>query len=210
MSKLKIADYLLEIKAVRLQVQQPFTWSSGWKSPIYCDNRLILSYPEIRKGVSEAFVERIKETYPQATAIAGVATGAIAMGMLVAEAMGLPFVYVREKPKGHGMQNQVEGRADASWKYVVIEDLISTGGSSVKAVKALQAAGLEVLGTLAIFSYGFPQATAAFAETGTAFHTLTGLDALLEQAIKRDYIRTEEIETIQNWQQHPDAWPVNA
>ncbi len=208
MTRTKIADYLLEIKAVRIRVQDPFTWSSGWRSPIYCDNRLILSYPQIRTEVRDAFVEKIREVYPGCTAIAGVATGAIAMGALVADAMGLPFVYVREKPKGHGMQNQVEGRAETEWSYVVIEDLISTGKSSVNAVQAMQSAGLNVLGALAIFSYGFPQAKAAFDAVNTPFDTLTGFDALLPLCITRNLIQPEEISAIEAWQQQPDAWMV--
>ena len=202
----KIAEYLLKIKAVRLAVNEPFTWSSGWRSPIYCDNRLILSYPEYRKEIAKAFVEIIQDKYPNAKAIAGVATGAIAWGVLVAEAMGLPFVYIRSKAKGHGLQNLVEGKVDPETPYVIIEDLISTGKSSVAALKALQAAGAQVQGTLSIFSYGFPQATELFETTGTAFHPLTNLATLLEKAIEIDYLEPREQETVMAWQQAPSTW----
>lgn len=202
----KIADYLLKIKAVRINSEEPFTWSSGWKSPIYCDNRLTLSYPEIRKEITEAFVRKIKASYQDVEAIAGVATGAIALGVLVAEALGLPFVYIRSKAKGHGMQNLVEGNVEADKNYVVIEDLVSTGKSSVQAVKALQAVGVKVLGTISIFSYGFPQATKAFETTGTAYDSLINLSELLQKAIEIDYLHASEKETIFSWQQNPEAW----
>jgi len=204
--KSKIAAHLLQIKAVRLSVDAPFTWASGWKSPIYCDNRLILSFPEIRTEVVDAFVARIRQTYPMAGGIAGVATGAIAWGALVAEKMQLPFAYVRSQAKGHGLQNLIEGRIDPKAAYVVTEDLISTGKSSVQAVQALQEAGGRVLGTVAIFSYGFPQAAAAFAPTGTRYTSLTNLETLLQKAAEFDYLRPEEQEIIFAWQQHPDTW----
>jgi orotate phosphoribosyltransferase len=202
----KIAEYLLKIKAVRIAVESPFTWSSGWRSPIYCDNRLILSYPEIREEVKQAFVELVREKYPHADGIAGVATGAIAWGALVADELGLPFVYVRAKAKGHGLQNLVEGKVKPDMTLVVIEDLVSTGKSSVAAVKSLQEAGAEVLGTLSIFSYGFPQADQAFAATKTSYSPLTNLEALLEKAIEIDYLGAQEKDTIFSWQQNPAEW----
>ena len=202
----KIAEYLLKIKAVRLSIDPPFTWSSGWKSPIYCDNRLTLSYPEIRREIRRAFAERIRNEYSEATGIAGVATGAIAQGVMVAEELGLPFIYVRSKAKGHGMQNLLEGKVDPVGKYVVIEDLVSTGKSSVQAVKAIQESGAEVLGTLAIFSYGFPHARATFAETGTSYDSLTNLQELLQKAEEINYLRPQEKDTILSWQNDPEKW----
>ncbi|MEL6676100.1 MAG: orotate phosphoribosyltransferase [Bacteroidota bacterium] len=206
MESSKIAEYLLKIKAVQLRLDPPFTWSSGWKSPIYCDNRLSLSYPEVRNFVRDSFVHQVRERYPEATAIAGVATGAIALGALVANAMDLPMVYIRSKAKGHGMAKLVEGKLDPEGKYVVIEDLVSTGKSSVKAVKALQDEGATVLGTLAIFSYGFPVAEAAFSETGTPFHSLTNLSELLQKATEINYLQPESQATIMDWQKDPELW----
>ncbi|MEO0468948.1 MAG: orotate phosphoribosyltransferase [Bacteroidota bacterium] len=206
MRSTKIAESLLKINAVRIQPTTPFTWSSGWKSPIYCDNRLTLSYPEIRTAIRDAFVEIIKADFPQVTGIAGVATGAIAHGMLVADVLNLPFVYIRAKAKGHGMKNLVEGKVDDKGTYVIIEDLISTGKSSIAAVEAMQATGATVLQTLAIFSYGFPQAEAAYQQNGTRFQTLTNLKDLLEKATEFDYLQPQEQKTILNWQQDPANW----
>lgn len=202
----KIAAHLLEIKAVKLNVAQPFTWASGWKSPIYCDNRVTLSHPAVREAIKAAFVQKVQENYPDAHGIAGVATGAIALGVLVAEELGLPFVYVRSAPKGHGLGNLVEGDLSQAERYVVIEDLISTGGSSAKAVQALQHAGAEVLGTLAIFTYGFPHAQRAFAETQTHFDTLTNFGALLPLAIESGYITEAQAAEIAVWQSSPETW----
>ncbi len=204
--KFKLAEYLLKIKAVQFRPEEPFVWSSGWSSPIYCDNRLTLSYPEIRRFIRDAFVSAIRRLYPTADAIAGVATGAIAQGALIAEAMDLPMVYVRPKPKGHGLLNLIEGSLDEGYKYVVIEDLVSTGKSSVNAVKALQDKGKEVLGTLSIFSYGFPQATETFNMTGTRYHSLTDLESLLEVAKRENYIDNQGIEAILHWQKDPENW----
>lgn len=206
MENSKIAEYLLKIKAVALRPDEPFTWASGWKSPIYCDNRKTLSYPEIRSAVRDAFVTRIHQDFPEATGIAGVATGAIAQAALVAEALDLPMIYIRDKAKGHGMENLVEGQVDVDGKYVVIEDLVSTGGSSAKAVKALQATGASVLGTLSIFSYGFPQAEATFAETGTTYAPLATLDDLLAKAIEINYLSPEQEATILEWRLAPEKW----
>jgi orotate phosphoribosyltransferase len=202
----KIAEYLLEIKAVRFSLDPPFTWASGWHSPIYCDNRKTLSYPHIRQVIRDAFAEQIQARYPGATGIAGVATGAIAQGALVAEVLGLPLVYVRSQAKGHGLQNLVEGALDPEGQYVVIEDLISTGKSSVAAVRALQAAGTTVLGTLAIFSYGFPEAQTAYEATGTPFHTLTDMAALSQAAQAAHYLQPEQQAVIEQWQRDPAHW----
>ncbi len=204
----QIAEYLLKIKAVRLSINQPFTWSSGWKSPIYCDNRLILSYPTVRQAVKMAFVEKIRERFPEAGAIAGVATGGIALGALVADEMGLPFIYVRPTPKSHGLQNQIEGMVKPELPYVVVEDLISTGSSSAAAVVAVQETGATVLGTIAIFGYGFAEAHKTFGRTGTPFDTLTHLGALLSKATDMKYIREEEMATIFQWKDHPESWPI--
>ncbi|MCB0838099.1 MAG: orotate phosphoribosyltransferase [Bacteroidetes bacterium] len=201
-----IAAALLQIQAVKIQPKAPFTWSSGWKSPIYCDNRLTLSYPDIRTMIRDEFVSLIRREFPEVTGIAGVATGAIANGVLVAEAMGLPFIYIRSAAKGHGMGNLIEGKVDPKGKYVIIEDLISTGGSSVKAVKAVQETGATVLVTLSIFSYGFPQATKAYAETGTKYIPLTNLQELLQKAEENNYLQPQEKETIYAWQQDPANW----
>ncbi|MEM6263302.1 MAG: orotate phosphoribosyltransferase [Bacteroidota bacterium] len=202
----KIAEYLLKIKAVRLSTRDPFTWSSGWNSPIYCDNRLILSYPEIRTAVRNAFVGMIRTNYPAAEGISGVATGGIAIGVLVAEALGLPFSYVRPTPKSHGLQNQIEGRIVPGQKVVVVEDLISTGSSSASAVHALKESSAEVVGTVAIFGYGFPTAEEVFGETETGFSTLTNLETLLKKAAEMSYIEESEMATILSWQQQPEQW----
>ncbi|MEM7656147.1 MAG: orotate phosphoribosyltransferase [Bacteroidota bacterium] len=204
----KIAEDLLKIKAVVFRPSEPFQWSSGWKSPIYCDNRLTLSHPEIRDRIADAFVSHIREHYPDVEGIAGVATGAIALGALVADRMDLPMVYVRSKAKGHGMQKLVEGHLKEGGKYVVVEDLISTGRSSVQAVNALKEEGGVVLGTIAIFNYGFPKAEEAFAATETPFHSLTNLEALLAKAIENAYLRPDEQVNIREWQQAPEIWPA--
>ncbi len=206
MSKTKIAEDLLQIQAVKLSPESPFTWSSGWRSPLYCDNRLALSFPAVRGRIRDAFVAEVQARFPEAETVVGVATGAIAWGLLVAEALELPFAYVRSQAKGHGMQNLIEGKVEAGEKVVVIEDLVSTGGSSTAAVKALQAAGAEVLGTVAIFSYGFPEAEAAFAATGTPFHALSSLAVLLEAATRSGYLPAAAHETIMAWQQGPASW----
>ena len=206
MERSKIAAYLLKIKAVRLQIEDPFTWSSGWRSPIYCDNRLTLSYPTIRNEICKAFVSEISTRYPDVQGIAGVATGAIAHGVLVAHAMDLPFVYIRSSAKSHGMKNLVEGALNEGDRYVVIEDLVSTGGSSTKAVAALQERGAHVLGTLSIFTYGFPQAETAFAQIQTPFHSLTDLETLMEEAIKLDYLQESEKNLLRQWQKSPETW----
>lgn len=203
---LKIAEYLLTIQAVKLNTANPFTWSSGWKSPIYCDNRLILSYPECRTFVKKAFVDLIKTHFPTANAIAGVATAGIAHGALIADEMDLSYVYVRTSPKSHGMKNRIEGRIEPGKKYVVVEDLISTGGSTLSVVEALQEAGAEVVGAVAIFSYGFPQASQAFEAVNIPIYTLCTLPDLLKKAVELAYIPQDAWETIQEWQQNPATW----
>lgn len=202
----QIAQTLLQIKAIKLSPANPFTWASGWHSPIYCDNRKTLSYPAARKQIYEAFAKIIAEKYPQAEVIAGVATGAIACGVLTAEALNKPFIYVRSAPKDHGMTNQVEGYFEAGAKVVVVEDLISTGGSSLKAVEALRAAGCEVLGMVAIFTYGFPTAAANFEKAGVQLDTLSNYNTLLELAVEQNYIHADELATLQEWRKSPDTW----
>jgi orotate phosphoribosyltransferase len=199
----KIAAALLQIKAIKLNPANLFTWASGWRSPIYCDNRKILSFPDVRAGVRDAFAELIRAKYPSVEVIAGVATGAIAHGALVAEAMGLPFIYVRSAPKGHGLENLIEGEYSAGQKVVIIEDLISTGGSSLAAAAALKAAGLEVLGMVAIFTYAFDTAAANFAAAGVALDTLSDYPTLISLAEKQGYVRAEDVEVLKRWREDP-------
>ncbi|HCC70291.1 MAG TPA: orotate phosphoribosyltransferase [Bacteroidales bacterium] len=201
-----IADYLLQIKAIKLQPSNPFTWASGWKSPIYCDNRKTLSFPGVRLAIRDAFIEKIKEIYPDAELIAGVATGAIAHGVLVADALGLPFVYVRSGAKEHGLGNRIEGYYEKNQKVVVIEDLISTGGSSLRAVNALRKEGCSVLGMIAIFTYGFKKAEDNFRDNNCSLFTLCDYNALLEQANTTGYIDDNEIDTLERWRQDPSSW----
>lgn len=202
----EIAQSLLQIKAIKLNPATPFTWASGWNSPIYCDNRKILSYPPVRKQVYEAFAQIIAEKYPEAEIIAGVATGAIAHGVLAAEKMGKPFIYVRSAPKSHGMTNQVEGEYHQGAKVVVIEDLVSTGGSSLNAVEALRDAGCDVLGMVAIFTYGFPKAEQNFAAANVKLDTLSNYNAMIGQAIEQGYVQASELETLKEWRQSPETW----
>ncbi|MBK7129859.1 MAG: orotate phosphoribosyltransferase [Crocinitomicaceae bacterium] len=203
---LKIADFLLQIKAVRLQPTEPFTWASGWKSPIYCDNRKTLSYPRIRTAIRQTFSEQIAEAFGPVEVIAGVATGGIAIGALVAEEMGLPFVYVRSESKGHGLENQIEGEVQPGQRVVVVEDLISTGGSSLKAVEALRKAGCQVVGLAAIFSYGFEKAHRSFTEAECPFFTLSDYHHLIEQALTTNYISDKEVDSLQAWRANPETW----
>lgn len=202
----KIAEYLLKIKVVRLQPESPFTWASGLKSPVYCDNRLSLSFPEVRNLVRDCLLEAIQERFPQATGVAGVATAGIPQGALVADHLGLPFIYIRSKSKGHGLNNQIEGQIDPEIGYIVIEDLVSTGGSSLKAVEALQAAGGNVVGVMSVFSYGFPVAEAAFAGAGIPLYSLLDMDVLLKKAVEIEYIKPEELEVIRTWREDPRKW----
>ncbi len=201
-----IADYLLQIKAIKLQPSNPFTWASGWKSPIYCDNRKTLSFPEVRLAIRDAFVKKIKELYPGTELIAGVATGAIAHGVLVADAMDLPFIYVRSGAKEHGLGNRIEGSYEHGQKVVVIEDLISTGSSSLRAVNALREAGCDVLGMIAIFKYGFKKAEDNFRANECNLFTLSDYNILVEQAMASGYITDNDIDTLSKWRQDPSAW----
>ncbi len=200
------AKKLLEIEAIKLQPNYPFQWASGWYSPIYCDNRLALSYPEVRSLIVARFVKSIKNTYPDIEVIAGVATGAIAMGVLIADQLGLPFVYVRPQPKEHGRKNQIEGHLNTGAKVLVIEDLISTGKSSMNAVKALQKRGADVLGMFAIFSYAFPQAEALFKKEKIQLHVLSNYNYLLELALAARRITNEEATLLATWRQNPAGW----
>lgn len=200
------AEKLLRIKAIKLQPSNPFTWASGWKSPIYCDNRKILSYPDVRTFIKVELSRLILEHYPEADAIAGVATGAIAPGALVADTLGKSFVYIRATPKDHGLENLIEGELKPGSKVVVIEDLVSTGSSSLKAVEAIRKDGSEVIGMVANFTYGFPIATEAFAKANVELKTLTDYDAVLEEALRIDYIEDVDVETLQEWRNSPSDW----
>ena len=202
----KTAEYLLQIKAIKLQPSNPFTWTSGWKSPIYCDNRKTLSFPEVRSYIRDSFASLVKELYPGAEMIAGVATGAIAHGALAADKLGLPFIYVRSGAKEHGLGNQIEGYYEQGQKVVVIEDLISTGGSSLNAVKALREAGCEVLGMVAIFTYEFKKAFDGFAAENCTLDTLSNYSILVDTAVKTGYISREEVETLKKWRVDPSTW----
>jgi len=203
---LKVADFLLQIKAVKLQPANPFTWASGWKSPIYCDNRKTLSYPLIRTSIRQTFSEQITEAFGKVDVIAGVATGGIAIGALVAEELGLPFIYVRSASKGHGLENMIEGDVQAGQRVVVIEDLISTGGSSLKAVEALREAGSNVVGLAAIFTYGFEVARKSFEDATCPYFTLSDYDHMIEQAITTNYISEKDVESLRAWKTNPQNW----
>jgi orotate phosphoribosyltransferase len=205
-SAVKIAESLLQIKAIKLNPTTPFQWASGWNSPIYCDNRKTLSYPPVRTFIRQQFVDAINERYPNAEVIAGVATGGIALGALVAEAMGLPFAYVRSESKGHGMQNMIEGDLDQNQKVVVIEDLISTGGSSLKAVAALREHGCSILGMVAIFTYGFDIANSNFKESKCDLVTLSDYDSMLTAAVKANYVSESALASLSEWRKSPGTW----
>ncbi len=202
----EVAEYLLEIKAVVLKPDEPFTWASGLKSPIYCDNRKTLSFNKVRSYIKTAFADTIAEEFETCEVIAGVATAGIPHGVLVADVLNKPFVYVRDKAKAHGMENLIEGKLEKGQKVVLIEDLISTGGSSLKAVDALRTAGAEVLGLGAIFTYGFDKAEKAFEDAKCKFFTLSDYPTLLEVALRQDYIKKEEKETLLKWYQNPEGW----
>ena len=203
---LKVAEFLLQIKAVKLSPRTPFTWASGWKSPIYCDNRKTLSYPSVRTYIRQQFVHVINSEFGRPDMIAGVATGGIALGALVAHDLGLPFIYVRSSAKGHGMKNLVEGDASVGRSVVVIEDLVSTGSSSLNAVAALRDAGCEVKGMVAIFTYGFDIARNAFDEQKVKLHTLTNYSILLDQALRSDYITDKDLLPLNEWRKDPANW----
>jgi len=201
-----VAEKLLKIEAVKIQPSNPFTWASGWKSPIYCDNRKTLSYPEVRTLIKVELARLVREKYSQVDVIAGVATGAIAQGAMIADELGLPFIYIRSSPKGHGMENLVEGDLKSGQKVVIIEDLISTGGSSLKAVEAVRNGGGEVLGMMAIFTYGFPVAAKQFQVANVELTTLSNYEAVLNHLLKTEFIGKEEMETLKEWRKDPASW----
>lgn len=203
----KTAELLLQINAIKLQPQKPFTWASGWKSPIYCDNRIILSFPEIRNFIRENLADQIEEIYGKPDVIAGVATGAIGIGALVADYLNLPFIYIRPEAKKHGRQNRIEGRLDPDQTVVVVEDLISTGKSSLLAVEALNAVNAQVNGMVAIFTYGFTIAEENFAKANVRLNTLSNYENLLEQAKDSNYINSQEAATLAVWREDPSQWP---
>ena len=204
--KRDFASRLLQVKAIKLQPNNPFTWASGWLSPFYCDNRKTLSYPELRNYVKLELVHKVLECFPEAEVVAGVATGAIAQGALVADELNLPFVYVRSKPKDHGLENLIEGDLKPGKKVVVIEDLISTGGSSLKAVEAIRSNACEVIGMVASYTYGFPVAENAFREANVRLETLTDYEHVVAEALATGYISEHDVEVLHDWRQAPDKW----
>jgi orotate phosphoribosyltransferase len=205
----QVAEFLLQIKAIKLQPANPFTWASGWKSPIYCDNRVTLSHPQIRTFIRQNLSSLIQETYGPLECIAGVATAGIPQGVLVAQELGLPFVYVRSKPKDHGTGSLIEGDIIEGQRVVVVEDLISTGKSSLQAVEALRAAGYQVAGLVAIFSYGFAEAAENFKQAGCMFDTLSNYEALIKYAEKENFIGSSEAALLQEWRRNPSTWGQN-
>lgn len=205
-SGLKVAEFLLQIKAIQLNPSQPFTWASGWKSPIYCDNRKTLSFPKVRTYIRQEFGNVINEDFGKPDIIIGVATGGIAIGALVAQDMGLPFAYVRANAKGHGLGNRIEGVVESGQSAVVIEDLVSTGKSSLSAVDALRECGVTVKGMVAIFSYGFDVARKNFDEANVPLRVLTDYETLIKQAVNADYISEDTIDTLRQWRENPAEW----
>ncbi len=205
-SALKIAEFLLQIKAIKLQPNKPFIWASGWNSPIYCDNRITLSFPKIRTYIRQEFVNVIIDKFGKPNVIAGVATGGIAQGALVAQELGLPFVYIRSEAKKHGLTNKIEGVVEKGQSVVVIEDLISTGGSSLKAVEALREAGCEVKGMAAIFTYGFKTANDNFKKAKCKLVTLCDYETLIKQALKSNYISEKNLKSLKEWRENPAEW----
>ena len=203
-----VAKKLLEIDAIKLNVDSPFTWASGWKSPIYCDNRLSLSYPEVRTYIKNQIAIAIQENFKEVEAIVGVATAGIPQGALVADALNVPFIYVRSKPKGHGMENMIEGKITTGQKVVVIEDLVSTGGSSLKAIDALKKSKFSVLGMVSIFTYGFPVAEENFAKENVKLISLSSYNELIDEALKLNYVTQEQISNLKKWRENPGAWGV--
>ncbi|NID11139.1 orotate phosphoribosyltransferase [Fibrella aestuarina] len=201
-----VARHLLDVQAVRLRPADPFTWSSGWKSPIYCDNRVTLAYPQVRTYIKQALADVVREQFPDVQVIAGVATAGIPQGALVADALDLPYCYVRPEPKKHGMGNQIEGRLDNQQKVVVVEDLISTGGSSLKVVEALRQAGAEVIGMIAIFTYGFTIADDNFNQAGVKLVCLSQYDTLVQEAQTLHYIPVDALESLADWRKNPADW----
>ena len=207
--KKDFAKRLLQVKAIKLQPNNPFTWASGWKSPFYCDNRKTLSYPNLRNYVKLQLTHAIMEHFPEAEAVAGVATGAIPQGALVADTLQLPFVYVRSKPKDHGLENLIEGELKPGMKVVVVEDLISTGGSSLKAVEAIRKNACQVVGMVAAYTYGFPQAQKAFQEAGVELVTLTDYEHVVSTALETGYINENDVELLNDWRKDPANWKGN-
>ena len=205
-SSLKVAEFLLQIKAVVIQPKDPFNWASGWQSPMYCDNRKILSYPQVRTFIRHEFVKKIEDQYGKPDIIAGVATGGLPIGALVAQEMNLPFIYVRPKPKGHGLTNQIEGVWEEGQNVVVIEDLISTGGSSLKAVDALREGGLNVKGLVAIFSYGFDIAENNFMDAECKYSVLTNYETLINRATELNLVDDSHIDSLKEWRKNPSEW----
>lgn len=203
-----VAKKLLEVNAIKLNVETPFTWSSGWKSPIYCDNRLSLSYPEVRTYIKDQLAKTIQENFKEVEAIVGVATAGIPQGALVADTLNVPFIYVRSKPKGHGMENLIEGKITAGQKVVVIEDLVSTGGSSLKVVEALKISKFTVLGMVSIFTYGFSIAEENFTKENIRLISLSSYSELIEEALKLNYVTQEQISSLKKWRENPATWGV--
>lgn len=202
----QLAEKLLAINALKIQPANPFTWASGWNSPIYTDNRRTLSYPSVRNYIKTELSRVILEQFPEVEAVAGVATGAIAQGALVADVLNVPFAYIRSTPKDHGLENLIEGDLKAGQKVIIVEDLVSTGKSSLKAVEAVRAAGCEVIGMVALFSYGFPVAEENFEKAGVRLVTLSNYNAILEAALQTKYISEEDLETLHNWRENPSEW----
>ncbi len=205
-TEIEVTKKLLEINTIKIQPENPFTWASGWNSPIYCDNRKTLSYPAIRTYIRDRFVDIIKEKYPEAEVIAGVATGAIAIGALVADVLGLPFVYVRAKPKGHGLENMIEGDLDSTKKVVMVEDLVSTGISSLKATEAVRNYGADVIGMVAIFTYNFPVAKENFEKANVNLTTLSNYHILIDTAVEIGEVTADQVDTLMRWREAPEVW----
>ncbi len=201
-----VAEKLLQVQAVKLSVEKPFTWASGWKSPIYCDNRKVLSFPYVRDFIKSELCSVIFEQFPEAGALAGVATAGIAWGAMAADQLKLPYMYVRPKPKEHGMGNQIEGAFEPGQKILVIEDLISTGKSSLQVCDVLKAAGMDVVGMVSIFTYGFPEATEAFSKAGTVLKSLTNYEVLINLAVEKGTVNEDQLKTLLNWRNNPSEW----
>ncbi len=202
----QVASYLLDIAAIKINLNNPFTWASGWKSPIYCDNRISLSYPDVRTYIKEALINTINDKFSKTEAIAGVATAGIPQGAIVANELKLPFLYVRTQPKGHGLSKQIEGRIIADQKIVVIEDLVSTGGSSMKAIEALRKVSADVLGMVSVFTYGFKQSYDLFEKENIAYYPLSDYNSLLNVAMNQGYIKPDELSKLKAWKENPASW----
>ncbi len=204
-----VAEKLLQINAIKLSPQQPFTWASGWKSPIYCDNRKVLSFPYVRDFIKSEMSSIIFEKFPEADMLAGVATAGIAWGAMAADQLKLPYIYVRPKPKEHGLGNQIEGNLEKGQKVVVIEDLISTGKSSLQVCDVLKAAGAEIIGMVSIFTYGFNEADEAFKAAGISYHSLTNYNTLINLAVEKGIVSADQQKTLLNWSSNPSNWSGN-